>query len=273
MFCSYTIKLHRWEINRVRTLARETSLCHGQTCFCWLFNVWHRAPGTPGGRWKNCENSYLLLPLTGRHHEGARGEDEGPPCCCATVTHASSSSVPLTCTLLSINPARHESHSQVISISLPHMLSGVASVHHHLVSSLTRSIYLYIYLFIVVFFFSWQAAVFFADAMFEQWAWRKIISSTATWRASPSGSISPRTRWVSLCLCSESKGCRHVCSSVLFFVLRTSAGRESKWRLSRWTNNARTSAMLCAVVISLIHVFVQSVRHILCEHAERPERL
>lgn len=91
--------------------------------------------------------------MTGRHHEGARGEDEGPPCCCATVTHASSSSVPLTCTLLSINPARHESHSQVISISLPHMLSGVASVHHHLVSSLTRSIHLYIYLFIVVFFF------------------------------------------------------------------------------------------------------------------------
>lgn len=44
----------------------------------------------------------------------------------------------------------------------------------------------------------WKAAVAYADAMFEQWAWRKIIWSTATWRASPSGWISPRTRWVAL---------------------------------------------------------------------------
>lgn len=58
----------------------------------------------------------------------------------------------------------------------------------------------------------WHAAVGFADAMFEQWAWRKIIWSTATWRASPSGSISPRTRWVALCLAyGETKGCCRVC--------------------------------------------------------------
>lgn len=46
----------------------------------------------------------------------------------------------------------------------------------------------------------WRAAVGFADAMFEQWLWRNIIWSTATWRLSPTGCISSRTRWVSLCL-------------------------------------------------------------------------
>lgn len=80
-------------------------------------------------------------------------------------------------------------------------------------------------------FLFWQAAVGFADAMFEQWAWRKIIWNTATWRASPSGSISPKTRWVSQCcmFVANAKG------AVTFFVC-AHVSRASKWRLSRWTS-------------------------------------
>lgn len=71
---------------------------------------------------------------------GTRGrEGDAPPCRCATGRKTRSSSVSLTCAPLSINPARHESHSQVISISLPHMLSGVASAYHQTASLLWQT--------------------------------------------------------------------------------------------------------------------------------------
>lgn len=164
------------------------------------------------------------------------------PCWDATGTETPSSSGSRPFALLSINPARLESHSQVISISTPHMLSGVASMVHQGFLTVVRDS------FFVQFFFGGmgggaQAAVGFADAMFEQWAWRKIIWNTVTWRASPSGSISPKTRWVSQCcmFVENEKG-------AVTFVVCAHVSRASKWRLSRWSS--KREHKLCLVASS-----------------------
>lgn len=119
--------------------------------------------------------------------------------------------------------------SQVLAIS-PHLLPGAACFGRPVPSAFFSS-GLHI-------FSGRRAADYFADAMSEQWAWRNIIWSTDTWRrASPSGSILPRTRWVSLCLCGgngdEEGGRRRrsfCCCQVCSWFVRTSAATTSACR-------------------------------------------
>ena len=130
------------------------------------------------------------------------------------------------------------------------MPSGVASVDHQPAPQLPETHFSAFLARVCV-----QAAVGFADAMFEQWEWRKIIWSTATWRASPSGSISPRTRWVLM----KTVPSRLFFFFFFFFLARTSVGRandDDHVEQKQTKKKQKTSlCCVCSIAVSLMHAF------------------